>query len=92
MGEKRWNFVLTDVKTVQDSPALQAQLKRNDGRFITMVEEPYQLFRYRGNYVGSLVGEDCKVYLDGNFNVIKTEGKWQIPGKEGKYIPGDAQQ
>ena len=57
-----------------------------------MVEEPYRLFRYRGHYVGTLVGKHCKVYLDKNLSVIKIEGNWQIPGKEGMYIPEDAQQ
>ena len=92
IGETRWDFVMTDVKTLQDSPALRAHLKRDKGRFVTMVEEPYRLFRYRGHFVGTIIGKNCKVYLDTDLKVIKTEGNWQIPGKEGKYIPEDAQQ
>ena len=92
IGETRWDFVLTDVKNLQDSPALQAHLKKNKGRFVTMVEQPYKLFGYRGHYLPSIIGKDCKVYLDNGFRVVRTEGNWQIPGKEGKYIPQDAQQ
>jgi hypothetical protein len=92
IGETRWDFVITDVKTLQDSPALQAHLRMNKGRFVTMVEEPYRLLRYRGNYVGSVVGRECKVYLSPDLKVIKVEGNWQVPGKEGEYIPEDAEQ
>jgi hypothetical protein len=92
IGETRWDFVMTDVKTLQDSPALQAHLKRNKGRFVTMIEQPYKLLGYRGHYLPSVIGKNCKVYLNAGLKVIKTEGNWQIPGKEGKYIPEDAQQ
>jgi len=91
-GETRWDFVITDVKTLQDSPALQSHLKKNKARFVTMIEEPYKLLGYRGHYLPHVIGKDCKVYLDKDLNVFKTEGNWQILGKEGKYIPKDAQQ
>ena len=91
IGETRWDFVLTNVEIVQDSPALQAHLKGNK-RFVTMIEEPYKLLGYIGHYLPHVIGKQCTVYLDANLNVVKTEGNWQIPGKEGKYIPEDAQQ
>ncbi|MDA3800166.1 MAG: tetratricopeptide repeat protein [Kiritimatiellae bacterium] len=89
MDETRWDLALTDVAIIQDSPALQVHLKDNTGHFVTMVEEPYSLFRYRGHFVGTIVGKDSKVYLNADLQVVRTEGNWQFPGEEGKYISAE---